>query len=170
MFQHKVTVRHITVFNHAAYASHKIRMRPPKIEKDFHQPSHLLLLQRCAPLTSSSFFPSAFSATRSVPPPGWSGRRYLIMEFCCGGELFDYIVAQNRVKESEADRERCGEVNGGVGDGSPDDPDDRFVARRKARTGGAGSLPGCRPNLSGRGWAGSLRKTDLTAKQFPTGS
>lgn len=26
------------------------------------------------------------------------------MEFCPGGELFDYIVAQGRVKESEASR------------------------------------------------------------------
>ena len=29
---------------------------------------------------------------------------YLIMEFACGGELFDYIVASCRVKEREAVR------------------------------------------------------------------
>ena len=32
--------------------------------------------------------------------PGSS--RYLIMEFCPGGELFDHIVEQGRVKEPEA--------------------------------------------------------------------
>lgn len=33
---------------------------------------------------------------------------YLIMEFACGGELFDYIVASCRVKEREAVGNRVG--------------------------------------------------------------
>ena len=46
-------------------------------------------------------------AFRSLSQPlgaSFQAVRYLIMEFCPGGELFDYIVSSGRVKENEASR------------------------------------------------------------------